>query len=305
MGGSREQNQNRPETQIPMSFKLQRTVLVDCHGIGHFVKHSMASLRSGSDDTGTIFGFLACIKEAAQRIKPGQFVFAWDSSKSLRKRLYAGYKGTRDKAREERTFEEEQADAMMMSQLNLLREEILPGLGFQNSFQSAGREADDIIASCCISLPGKKFIMSRDQDLLQLITPDTCMWDFQKKSFFNDDDFRAKWLCEPHEWKMVKAISGCTTDDVPNVPGVKEATAVKYLHGTLPHHHKTYQAIAANKELIERNKPLVILPFAGTPKYVVKPDAVQIAAFWELCERYEFNSYLQKIEEWVEAFRMR
>jgi 5'-3' exonuclease len=283
-------------------MKFQRTVLVDCHGIGHWLKHSMQFMSSGNTSTGIIYGFLGFIKECVEKMNPGQFVFAWDSQQSHRKRLYPLYKHNRNP--EEKTDEEIEENKNMMKQLMLLRDEILPSLGFLNSFMSIGREADDIIASCVLFTPGKKFIASRDADLHQMLSPQTCMWDFQKKVFFTDGDFRDKWKIDPVVWRKVKCIAGCTGDCVPNVPGVKELTAIKYLEGTLAPQYKTYKAIKENQQLIEDNAPLVCLPFDGTPRYAVKRDQVKIAAFWELCEKYEFNSYLDNIDEWVDTLKM-
>lgn len=282
---------------------FQKTVMIDCAAIGHYVKFALRRLQSGGDDTGVIFGFLGVIKELSERMSPGQFVFAWDSRKSKRRQSYPDYKRNRrpDKLTEAEVLENE----VMRAQLDILRTRIIPELGFKNSFLSVGLEADDIIASCCLSLSGKKIIVSRDNDLFQLLNRDTRMWDFQKKKYFTADDFAEKWGIEPHQWKTVKTIAGCSGDGVPNVPGVKELTAIKYLKNELPENYKTYKAIKDGSDIIERNKPLVILPFKNTPKYRIQKDNISVDAFWNICEEFEFNSFLADIDEWVEDLRMK
>jgi len=292
--------------------KFQRTVLVDCAALGHYVKHSMRYLTNDGTTTGVIYGFLGLIKEAAEIMKPRQFVFAWDSVKSHRKRIYPEYKSNR--APSEKTEEERHEDNIMREQLKILRTDIIPALGFQNSFLTTGFEADDIIAACAISLPGKVFIMSRDNDLFQLLNQHVCMWDFQKKRYFTADDFTDKWRIEPNEWRQVKCMAGCTGDGIGNIPGIKESTAIKFMKGELPQFNKNktpnkkYQAIKDHPHIIARNRPLVCLPFRHgkivTPRYVVKRDQVSISAFWEMCEKYDFNSYLKDIEEWTELLNM-
>lgn len=289
--------------------KFQKTAVIDCAAIGHYVKYSLRKLKSGNDDTGVIFGFLSIVKNLATLMSPGQFVFAWDSVRSHRRRIYPLYKNNR--SGDKKTEAERLENAIMRQQLEVLRKEIIPQLGFRNSFLSTGREADDIIASCCITTPGKKVIVSRDNDLYQLLNKDTCMWDFQNRKYFTDDDFRDKWGIEPYEWKIVKTIAGCYGDGVPNVPGVKETTAIKYMKGELPEYNKDgktlnkkYKAIVDNPELIEFNKSLVILPIKNTPRYRIQKDHVSIDAFWNVCELYEFNSFLEDIEEWVISLKM-
>jgi len=289
--------------------RFQKTVMIDCAAIGHYMKYSLRNLKSGDDNTGVIFGFLGFVRDIAVLMNPSQFVFAWDSRRSHRKRLYPNYKGNRSPHK--KTEEEQNETALMRQQLSILQSTIIPEMGFSNSFLSIGREADDIIAACCLSTPGKKVIVSRDNDLFQLLDQETRMWDFQKRKYFTADDFRDKWGIEPHEWKIVKTIAGCGGDNVPNVPGVKETTAIKYMKGELPEFNKDgktpnkqYKAIQENADLIKNNGPLVILPFKDTPRYQIKKDHVSIEAFWAICEEYEFNSFLDDIEEWVEALKM-
>lgn len=286
-------------------MKNTRTAIIDTHAVCHYLKHSLRHLHTGGiGATGIIFGFLSQMKQVSEATGQDRFIFCWDSRKSLRRRLFSEYKNKRGKTKVEATPEEASEDREMYAQIDTLRKVIIPSLGFSNSFIQTGFEADDIIASCVISLPGKKYIVSRDNDLHQLINSETSMWDFQKKVFFTKTDFEVKWGIDPYKWRLVKAIGGCTSDEVPGVPGVGELTAVKYIKGDLPNHYKTYKAIQDGQAVIERNKPLVVLPFKGTPKYRIQNDNISLSAFWDMCEEYQFNSILANFDDWVESFSM-
>ena len=74
--------------------------------------------------------------------------------------------------------------------------------------------------------------------------------------------------------QVVKIIAGCSTDEVPGVPGVGEKTAIKYLTGELDKHTKTFKKIAtsASFPLYARNRKLIKLPMEGTHRFRLQDD---------------------------------
>lgn len=282
--------------------KFQKNILIDSHAICHYLKYSLSHLSYGDTDTGIIFGFLGVVKVAVERLKANNVLFAFDSKKSHRKRLFPLYKVSR--RTKIKTEQERIEDAIMYSQIDELRKRILPDMGFHNVFQQSGFEADDIITSCVLSLPGKSWIVSRDNDFHQLLNSKIAMWDFQKRIEFTAGDFTDKWLISPKEWRQVKCLAGCTSDCVPGIPGVGEKTAIKFLKKELPEHHKAYKSIIDNQAIVNRNIPLVILPFEGVPKYKIKKDDLKIQSFFELFEKLNFASYLSDFDSWVETFKL-
>lgn len=282
--------------------RFQKNLIFDSHAVCHFLKYSLSHLSHEGTDTGIIFGFLSVLKVAIERLGTNNFVFAFDSKKSHRKRIFILYKVKR---REKiKTEQEKIEDTIMYSQIDNLRKKILPDLGFHNVFQKPGFEADDIITSCVQSMPGKSWIVSRDNDFHQLLNSKISMWDFQKRVEFTAGDFTDKWLIPPKEWKQVKCLAGCTSDCVPGIPGVGEKTAIKFLKRELPEHHKTYHNIINNQDIVNRNMPLVVLPFEGTPHYEIKKDCLKIQAFFELFEKLGFQSFLDDFESWVRVFKL-
>lgn len=282
--------------------KFQKNLIFDSHAVCHFLKYSLSHLSYGDTDTGIIFGFLSVLKVAIERLGTNNFVFAFDSKKSHRKRLFPLYKVKR---REKiKTEQERIEDAIMYSQIDALRKKILPDLGFHNVFQKPGFEADDIITSCVQSMPGKSWIVSRDNDFHQLLNSKISMWDFQKRVEFTAGDFTDKWLIPPKEWRQVKCLAGCTSDCVPGIPRIGEKTAIKFLKGEMPQHLKAYQSIIDNQDIVNRNIPLVILPFKGTPKYKIQKDQLKIQSFFKLFEEMGFESYINDFDSWVEVFKL-
>ncbi|GAH00618.1 unnamed protein product, partial [marine sediment metagenome] len=78
----------------------------------------------------------------------------------------------------------------------------------------------------------------------------------------------------PREWKLVKALAGCSTDGIPGVKGVGEKTAIKYLTSQLKETTKACQAIISKEgiKIFKRNLKLVALPFKGTNVFKLKKD---------------------------------
>ncbi len=80
----------------------------------------------------------------------------------------------------------------------------------------------------------------------------------------------------------MKAIAGCSTDDIPGVAGVGELTAAKYLTGKLSG-KKEKDIIAFLKgPLRKTNGQLVALPYRGTRTCELEEDALSVNRWTEL-----------------------
>ena len=140
-----------------------------------------------------------------------------------------------------------------------------------------GHEADDVIASIVrnASRPGQgnnhHTIVSADHDLYQLLRPTCQMWNPNSagKGMMTAGKFHAEYGISPREWPTVKAMAGCSSDEVPGIKGVGEKTAIRFLNHELPASHKTYARIKGNAatRLVEANMALVRLPFRGTKRW--------------------------------------
>jgi hypothetical protein len=110
------------------------------------------------------------------------------------------------------------------------------------------------------------FVVSSDKDLWQLISERVSCWNPQTKKLISLRGFKKIYGIEPDDWIRVKSIAGCATDDIPGIVGVGEATAAKYLRGTLKKDSLAFGRIEAADDMICKNRVLVRLPFPGTQK---------------------------------------
>jgi len=289
----------------------QNLIIIDSPALCHRAKHAMKNVELSFDEMKTeiIFNFLNDVLGFAKRFDSDAFAFAWDSKLSYRAKLYPQYKWKR---REEKTKEEKVFDGIAYTQFHRLRRDVLPALGFknnENNFIQTGLEADDIIASLVkwTNCP-MKIVVSRDNDLWQFIGLHSSQWDFQSKKMMTRATFQKKYGINSYEWRNVKAIAGCTTDNVSGIEGVGPKTAVKYLLKTLPEHHKTFKNIESEEgqEIIKRNKPLVSLPFEGTKDFVYKENILHSKDFYDTFEKLNFQSFTnaESFREWEDAFNL-
>jgi len=272
-----------------------RLVLIDCNSLCYAALYSTGFLQdSDGVETGVIFGFLKKILSIAYRLESNRFAFCWDSKKSYRKNRWPWYKASRKK-----TPEEQEAFQSAFRQFNDLRTEILPSLGFNNVFLQPGLEADDLIAIICQKEIEDIAVVSSDEDLYQLLRPNVVMWNPSKNEFITEAKVLKKYGVPASQWATVKAIAGCSSDDVPGVPGVGEKKACQYLLGTLPQ-GMILSRISESMKLIERNVKVVKLPYHLTERIQLCNNFPELAPWVDLCSKYGFDSLME--EEQLERY---
>jgi DNA polymerase-1 len=276
-------------------------LLVDANSVCHQMKHAMGDLSWEEKRVGVLFGFLRQLLSLAKILKSNRFVFAWDTRSSVRSKFFPEYKGRRKK---DKTPEEKELDDIAYIQFNTLQHEILPEIGFLNSFWQEGYEADDIMASIVHCNPKEKIvIISTDEDLYQLLSENVTMYSIRKKQEYTHHNLWKDYHVPPQDWIDVKSIAGCSSDDIPGVVGVGEKTACKYLNRQLSVVHKTYRSIKDSEELIKRNLQLVTLPYSGTEEIpITNENALSLKGFLNVCTRYGFESFMSKdnLNQWKE-----
>jgi len=156
---------------------------------------------------------------------------------------------------------------MFYKAMTTMRTVQLHDIGFENLLWDEGYEADDIIASVCQSEDGEKVIVSADHDLYQLLDDKTSMFKLKTGMYYTVDMFRDEYNIDPSEWSKVKAIAGCSSDNVAGIKGVGEKTAIRFLNNELKDTLKTYKAIKEGKDQCMANFAIVDLPLKGTPTY--------------------------------------
>ena len=279
------------------------TLLIDSNAVCHRARHAMKGSNLSVDEmrTEVIFSFMNQIYTLAQHFETNQFVFVWDSRESLRRKIYPDYK----KKRKEKTQEDIDFDNLTMPQFDRIRAEVLPALGFNNIFLKEGYEADDIIAALVMKHEGKFTIVSRDNDLYQLLHF-ADIYDPQTKKLQTKMTFFRQFGIGPGKWATVKSIAGCNSDNIRGVSRVGDSTAIKYLKGKLKPEAKTLMAIKDSSKMIEFNMKLVKLPFAGlNGSFTLNSDELSSRKFLETFTKLGFRTFLKEMPEWERLFQLR
>ena len=277
-----------------------KIALIDSLALTYSSKFAIPKLYSDDEPTGIIYGFMRYLLALQKKFNFDQFIFSFDSRRSKRKELFSEYKSARSNY---------EVSKLVYSQVDVLKNEILPNIGFNNLFESDGLEADDIIGSLCQTknLNDDYIIISRDHDLWQLLNKNISQYDYVSKEMTTTESFQEKYNIDPIQYGMVKAIAGCKSDTVLGIKGIGEKSADKYLNGTLKKSSKAYQKIESNegKAIIKRNKPLVILPFTGTSEFEIVKDEISFKALIEIFIKYNFQSQLTNgsLDMWRESFQ--
>jgi DNA polymerase-1 len=252
-------------------------ILIDCHNLAWRSFHSTGGLSYNGKSTGVTYGFLSEVVRLMGMYPDAVFVFCFDvGGSTARLKLFPAYKQRRHDANEECDQEELEARADVLVQLRRLRKRHLPSIGFKNILWQKGYECDDIIASVIQRSIGKEdtvLIASSDKDYRQLISGRVTQYSLQQGTYMTLQGFyKATGLRHPAQWATVLELAGCKTDEVPGIPSIGEATAIKYLTKCLPFHTKAFKTIKASMHIRERNRKLVCLPFEGTKTFQLFAD---------------------------------
>lgn len=279
-----------------MSRRVNRWLLLDVNYLAYRAFHSTGNLQHRDNPTGVIFGVLSEALRVMERFQTKLVCWCFDYGQPLRAQLLPQYKSGRKKNRREKTEEELLAYEAMKCQLELMRTVLLREIGFRNVFSEQGYEADDIIAKISqeLPVPHESIVVSSDQDLYQLISPTSMNWNPHKQQLRTEKSFIEEFGITPKDWIKVKAIAGCSSDNIPGIPGVGEKTAIKYLRGVLNPKTVTYKRIhdevEKNGDVFSENEYLVELPFEDCPSFRRKVDKVTLKNWRSVMKRLGFKS---------------
>ena len=240
------------------------------------------------DPLRTALGVIQDLGSYADRFQTTHMVFAFDRGPYLRAQELPGYKA--DRHTHDPNNPGDVAKAALREMIDRVRTDMLPALGFGNVYSKPGYEADDIIAGVVYGLPdGDRAIMvSSDRDLYQLLSRRAALYNPVTKRFYTARDFKKEYGVPPDCWDCVKAVAGCSTDEIPGLDGVGEASALNYLKvgGGTGKRAEAIRAFMQGEDYL-RNLRLVKLPYRGLRPITPEPDPPQSpGAFAALCERY-------------------
>ena len=220
------------------------------------------------------FMVLRDVQDWIRQFNADRIGFCWDQRPYLRERICPGYKARRKDVPEA----EREARQELYRQQDLLRDRYLPFLGFRNVWRAEGYEADDLIAAAVKEMNLENLflttrgqttvVVSSDQDLFQLLHPDVSLYNPITRVTTTLESFQQDWCLTPEDWSHVKALAGCSTDEVEGLNGIGLITAAAYVRGDLKPTGSKYKTIVAlaGQAIWRRNLKVVELPFKGTPR---------------------------------------
>lgn len=271
---------------------MKTWLFIDVNYMAHRAYFSTGHLTYREIKTGVIYGVLRDILNLQELHYTNRLAFCFDSKTNRRSQLSTEYKADRKAKYEAMKGEEKKTWDEFRSQIQLLRREYLPSLGYRNIFCQKGYEADDLIASLCDTLePGNRaIIVSADGDLLQCLSDRVSIWHPRRNKMITSESFRREYGIHPAVWCQVKAIAGCISDNVKGIKGVGEKTACKWVRGALKPKDKAYHLINNNLEVATHNLQLTRLPFPGTKEFTLVRDKLDRQAWKALTKRFGLRS---------------
>jgi len=217
--------------------------LIDGYAVAYRYFYALRSksfrTRSG-EPTNALFGFSRFLLDILQKGKPKYVAVALDRGLSGREKIYAEYKGTREKMPDD-------------LRLQIIRIEQLVRAFNMPLLMLDGYEADDVIGTIVAQASEQKVdvhIITGDQDLLQLLSdtvrvqlpardaPDI-IYDIQRFQETHDG-------LHPSQLVDFKALVGDTSDNIPGVKGIGKKNATQLLLT-----YETLDGIYENVELIK------------------------------------------------------
>src|SRR3954451_8458669 len=203
---------------MPKSFYL-----IDGHA--HIYRAYFAPFRDltgpNGEPTKATYVFTQMLLNLIDQRKPDYLAMVIDSGdeSGFRKEIYPEDKATRSS----------RPDDFFPQEKRIL--EIVKDVGVP-IFAKPGFEADDLIATMARELCEEDFevfLVSKDKDLRQTLTPCVHMYDPHADEVIDEKKLEEKVGYSPREAVEVQTLMGDAIDNVPGIPGVGEKTAAKLI----------------------------------------------------------------------------
>jgi DNA polymerase-1 len=276
---------------IPKLSQKNVTMIVDGRYLCYRAKYNkQLKLTYHGVETGVIFYFFNTLQSLANKFDVTNTVIMWDISKvGVRKDEFAGYKN-----REQLLTPEEREEKFKFEEAYINLMAICSNVGFA-TFDLPMYEADDLIALWCKTYNrGTNIIITRDEDMYQLITNKTFVYDPDAKIKKNAEWFRRTYDIQPDQWADYKAIAGCKSDTVPGIPGMGHKRTLAYLKGDTQWEDR----VLNNDALYMLCHNLVVLPHPSLDDYWLpyKETKLDEDEFINFCQAFGMRSFMEKLQ---------
>ena len=211
----------------PPGAARDRLLLLDGHSLAYRAFFALPpenfSTTTGQP-TNAVYGFTAMLINVLRDEQPTHVAVAFDRSEpTFRHEQYVDYKANR-----------RETPADFRSQLSLIFE-VLDALGIAR-LSVPGYEADDIIATLATEAEASGMdvvIVTGDRDAFQLISDSVSVLKtgrgVSETTRFTPEVLMATYGLTPAQYPDFAAVRGDPSDNLPNIPGVGEKTAAKWI----------------------------------------------------------------------------
>lgn len=211
----------------------KRLFLIDGNAIAYRAYYTFKQrplFSPTGEPTGAVFGFTNTLLKILEDEKPDYIAVAFDRPEpTFRHNMYTEYKATRQKMPED-----------MIIQLNRIKE-VAEAFSVQ-IIEIPGYEADDIIGTIAKIAKNQNiesFLVTSDKDFMQLVDDMIKIYKPGKKGneweIIDPNGVLKYFGVHPDKVIDVLGLSGDTSDNIPGVPGIGEATATSLIrkYGTI------------------------------------------------------------------------
>ncbi len=224
-------------------MKKEKTIyLIDGTGYIHRAYHAIRGLTNSKGlPTNAAFGFTRMLLKLIEDRNPRYAGMFFDAKgPTFRHEMYKDYKANRPPMPED-----------MAAQIPYIKEITaafrLPIVEMQ------GFEADDLIGTYAqiAEKSGYSVVMvTADKDFIQLVTPQTLIWDPMKDVIIDAQFVKKTYGVEPSQIVDVMGLSGDASDNVPGVPGIGQKTALKLIQnfGSIQQLYQAVDSVTPQKQ---------------------------------------------------------
>jgi len=208
-----------------------RVLLLDCHSLLFRAYYALPELTTSTGiPTGALYGFSSLLLKLLREEHPGGVALARDlPGKTFRHEQYAEYKAGRTRP-----------PAPLVQQLQLF-DDLVAALGFP-SFAAPGFEADDVLATLAARYAARGdhvIVVSGDRDLLQTVGDRSEVLFLGQRGKppmrYDRAAVEKRFGIAPERLPGYVALVGDTSDNIPKVKGIGDATASQLMrqHATI------------------------------------------------------------------------
>lgn len=260
------------------------------------------------EDLSTLM-FLRAVKSYVDKFKPDQVYAAWDKkltypSTNFRKNTSNGaYKSNRDS---EVAKEAHRNDELIKDLLNCL--------GIKSMYPNV-MEADDVIAYLCHKLPGKKFVVTVDKDLYQLINDTTFVFNPIQKVTVTPDNFMTytKGVSLDH-FLDYKALVGDNSD---NIKGLYKVGHKRALNLIEKFKDQSIDQVLNEQQYDIYKKNIQIMDLKLGYKHYPDEEPIyssqmgegmpekDLDTFFNHCVENKYGSIMKNKDKWINTFKLK